>query len=372
MKVGIVTHPLGNNYGGLMQAYALQQSLKRLGHDAWIFQKLITSRKRVFLRSIRNFTYSLFHKFYVSQKDKYILSRHMLYFSDNYICPKTPKFSSDKSRIKYVAKHDFDALIVGSDQVWRPLYVGDVEYYFLSFLNKTKIKRISYAASFGVDKWEFSIEQTEACRSLLKQFDAVSVREDSGLSLCEKYLGCNAELVLDPTFLLEKDDYIRIIMNENQSSCDGELFCYFLDQSSDVKEIINVVEKSTNLSSFTCMPKKTLYSEMNSKNKSDFTYPPVSQWLRSFFDAKMILTDSFHGCVFSIIFNKPFWVVANKKRGGARFESLLKMFGLQDRIIKPGEIESIQLDKIIDWDKVNSAKDIWKDRSLNFLISALS
>ena len=372
MKIGIVTHPLGNNYGGLLQAFALQEVLKRQGHDVWIFQKKTTSWKLVFLRNIRNAIYRLFHRFYVSQKDKHMISRHMLYFSEKYVKPKTPKFGHDVLRRLYLWKNKFNTLIVGSDQVWRPMYVGNIEYYFLSFAKRLNIRRVAYAASFGVANWEFTQRQTDDCRSLIHDFYAVSVREDSGIELCEKHLDCSAELVLDPTLLLSNEDYIKIINNEETSDCEGDIFCYVLDRTSDTIDMVSWFEKTTNLVLYTCMPQKTLYSDMNEHNKVEFVYPPVSQWLRSFYDAKMVLTDSFHGCVFSIIFNKPFWVITNKKRGAARFESLLNIFGLQNRMIPFGQIESIQWDQEIDWESVNAIKKEWQKKSLDFLNSVLS
>ncbi|MBP3738465.1 MAG: polysaccharide pyruvyl transferase family protein [Muribaculaceae bacterium] len=372
MKIGIVTHPLGNNYGGLLQAYALQEVLKRQGHDVWIFQKRTTSWMLVFLRSIRNAVYRLLRRFYVSQKDKRMLSRHMLYFSEKYVNPKTPKLGCDVLRRAYLRKNKFNTLIVGSDQVWRPMYVGNIEYYFLSFTKQFNIRKVAYAASFGVDNWEFTQRQTDDCKSLIHDFNAVSVREDTGIELCKNYLDYPASLVLDPTLLLDKEDFIKIINNEGSTPCEGDIFYYFLDRTNDTNDMVSWFEKTTNLVLYTCMPRKTLYSDMNEHNKGEFVYPPVAQWLRSFYDAKMVLTDSFHGCVFSIIFNKPFWVITNKKRGAARFESLLNIFRLQDRMIPLGKTESIQWDKAIDWESVNAIKKEWQKKSLDFLNTALS
>ena len=84
-------------------------------------------------------------------------------------------------------------------------------------------------------------------------------------------------------------------------------------------------------------------------------------------DAKMVFTDSFHGCVFSIIFNKPFWVIGNTERGNARFDSLLKIFNLQDRLISPDDINKTDLTLPINWEKVNSIKKEWQEKSFNFL-----
>ena len=372
MKIAIVTMPLGNNYGGLLQAYALQETLKRLGHDVWILQRGNQSKRHEILRACRNIIYLILHKFYVSQKDKITLSKNTIYFSSQYINPKTPKLRSQRSLRNYLVKNGIEAIIVGSDQVWRPRYVDQIEHYFLNFSSDIDVKRISYAASFGVDKWEFSDEQTKTCKQLLEKFCAVSVREDTGVKLCKDYFDREACVVLDPTLLLEMDDYVHLINAENESPREGDVFCYFLDRSSEGQEVVRRMKDKTGLSVYTCMPKKTVYSEMNRENKDEFVYPSVTRWLRSFHDAKIVLTDSFHGCVFSIIFNKPFWVLCNKERGVARFHSLLQIFGLQNRIIDTTNIDSIKWDENIDWIRVNQKRTEWMTKSFKFLTNALS
>ena len=115
--------------------------------------------------------------------------------------------------------NQFDAIIVGSDQVWRPLYNSNIEDYFIGFDEYGDFKRIAYAASFGISSWEFDVNQTQKCSSLLKKFNAVSVREFSGADLCSNYFNVRAKVVLDPTLLLNKYDYIHLIdLSENRAS----------------------------------------------------------------------------------------------------------------------------------------------------------
>ena len=119
------------------------------------------------------------------------------------------------------------------------------------------------------------------------------------------------------------------------------------------------------------MPKLKLTKENAKKHLNDCVFPSVTKWLRAFMDAEMVITDSFHGCVFSIIFNKPFWVVGNKERGQARFSSLLSLFKLEDRLISVDDIESINWNTPIDWDSINNTKKEWQDLSLSFLTENL-
>src|SRR5690606_15864360 len=126
------------------------------------------------------------------------------------------KITSD-SGMKALNNIGFDTYIVGSDQCWRPKYSPNITNYFLDFLNdKQNVIRISYAASFGTSDWEFNEPETKMCRDLIQKFDAVSVRESSGIELCQKYLDKEAQHVLDPTMLLELDDYITKI---GRASC---------------------------------------------------------------------------------------------------------------------------------------------------------
>ena len=372
MKILIVTHPLGNNYGGLLQAYALQQILKELGHCPLMMNARGESLKTKVLRQLRNSFYSLIGRFYVTQNDKEELSRNMTYFAKTYITPQTPVLRSRKEKQDYIKRNAINAVVVGSDQVWRPIYLNDIYHYFLDFTEGLNVKRLSYAASFGVDCWEFSVEQTKRCKQLVAQFDAISVRESSGVTLCEEYLQQSATLVLDPTFLLSKEQYMALVEKENEPVVSGDMFCYILDKSEDTKRTVDVISASMNYRPYYCMPKEVEYSRMTKNNKQSFVYPPVTQWIRSVMDAKMVLTDSFHGCVFSIIFNKPFWIVVNRKRGAARFVSLLNMFGLENRIVNACELECKDWNEPIDWESVNQIIMQWKEKSIQFLIDNLS
>ena len=222
-----------------------------------------------------------------------------------------------------------------------------------------------------MDEWLFSKKITPTLSSLIKKFDAVSVREKSGVDLCNRYLGVDALHVLDPTMLLEKEDYIDLIIAENEEVFEGNLFCYILDNTKKKDDVIDLIVQSTNLVSFTCMPKLNLSLENVEQDIDACVFPSVTRWLKSFMDANMIITDSFHGCVFSIIFNKPFWVIGNKSRGMARFDSLLSVFGLENRMLDINNIVDIDWSLPIEWDRVNKIKKEWQIKSNKFLLEAL-
>ena len=199
----------------------------------------------------------------------------------------------------------------------------------------------------------------------MPMFNAVSVREESGIKLCRKIFGIDAVCTLDPTMLLTSEDYDNLSVEAPLSS--GNLMTYILDESQLTDEIIDNVAKEFGLTPFRVNSK--VEQGDNEPKLSNRQQPPVENWLRGFRDAEYVITDSFHACVFSIIYNKPFLCIGNGFRGMARFNSLLGQFGLMDRLV------SIDSDHIpssdIDWTKVNAILEEKRRKSLDFLRQAL-
>ena len=268
----------------------------------------------------------------------------------------------------------YDGYVVGSDQCWRPLYNSFLPAMFLSFANNKLVKRVAYAASFGTDQWEFTPDATTQCAPLVQKFDLVTVREDSGVKLCKEHLGVEATHVLDPTMLLAKEDYIHLIEAEKEPQSLGTLFNYILDPDETKTSFINRVAEGMNLKPFQVLPKyqaETRTKEDVKKRIEYCVFPGVSTWLRAFMDAEMTIVDSFHGMVFSILFNKPFWVVGNAERGMSRFTSLLKLFNLEDRLLDVSELDKVDYTRPIDWVRVNTLLEQKRDESKNLLLNAL-
>lgn len=333
MKIAIMTQPLGRNYGGIMQAYALQKVLKDMGHEVVTINHHAPAKSALY--NLTRLGFRILKKATGKRKQPINFEKHYNYifkdtqaFIDKYIT-QSEYIDNDAALKAHFAKHNYDAVIVGSDQTWRPMYSPNIYSYYLDFLeHDTKIKKIAYASSFGVDTWEYSDEQTRRCAELAKLFDAISVREQSGVDLCSKYLGVESECVLDPTLLLDKEDYLALI-GDRYKGAQGEGVCtYFLDTNEEKESAAEQLAEKLGTYTYKCYANVSV-SQPTSANVEDYKMPPVEEWLASFANAEFVLTDSFHGMVFSIIFEKPFLVVVNKKRGAARFESLLtKLDGL--------------------------------------------
>lgn len=376
MKIGILTLPFHTNYGGLLQAFALKTVLSGWGHEV----SFITISQEIYLpwsKLIIRYIFRFCKKYILRRKkvDIFWEKNHNQYINEQQIYAKyTNQFVKKYLPTRFyqtfedIKETDFDAIIVGSDQIWRKKYVPIIENAFLIFTNGWHIRRISYAPSFGTDNWEYSETETKNCRNLLSSFDYVSIREKEGLNLCHKYLDRNAEWVLDPTFLLNKKIYIDSLELKKIPKSKGNLLCYMIDMNEDKQEVINTIAKVKGLSPFTVNSRAEDTSDKQ-YSVEEKIQPPVEEWLRGFLDADFIVTDSFHACAFSIIFGKQFLVYGNKDRGLSRFFSLLQLFGLEDRIITSSN--NIVLPNDYNINLVHDILSKQQENSIMFLKSSL-
>lgn len=378
MRVGLLTLPLKGNYGGILQCYALRTVLQRLGHEVIVLRRENPLKSRgikdyamAVAKCLTHVFLGRQHTYFPTREESAYLYQHLTRFVDEYIQPRTQPLYSTRELRQQCLSDNYEAYVVGSDQVWRPCYTPYIGNYYLDFVeDQSNAGKIVYAASFGTDDWEYTPEETEVCAMLARKFQAISVREQSAVAICETRLGVKAEWVLDPTMLLECSDYEELVSCAGEKKQDGNLFCYFLDDSQDKKTMVYQLAAELSMTPFSTKPRTCHIKENVRGHIEECVFRPVTQWIRAFMDAEMVVTDSFHGCVFSILFNKPFWVIGNESRGMARFSSLLAIFGLQDRMILPGM--SPDWNKSIDWGTVNEIRQREKERSLDFLRGSLA
>ena len=386
MKVGILTLPLSINYGGILQAYALQTVLERLGHEPVVINRnilwTVPGWKLPLIHAVRRAGRVLTGK--DIDVDKEISHNNAVLSRSRY----TAMFVSSHIRTVTVDRYSdlsermFDAIVVGSDQIWRPKYFyADIRDAYLYFARKWQIRRVAYAASFGTDEWEYTPEQTAACAALAGRFDAVSVREDGAVELCRSRLGVDSVRLLDPTLLLDAEDYVSLLSPADRSryarlcsassdqalsgvssgrgdfrassisassvsASSGRLFVHFLDGSPQKHSFAERAGSEWGLSPFSLQQPAEAGSGISSVTTpgvpagilGEWTpQPPVEDWIGAFLKADAVVTDSFHGCIFSMIFRKPFIVIGNKERGMSRFVSLLSLLGLEDRLVESAD-----------------------------------
>jgi hypothetical protein len=308
MKVAILTQPLISNYGGIVQNWALQQTLIKMGHEPVTVDFM---PHPPFLYFIQENLKSIVSNYLLRRKRLFLLwSRQRDVDVDAFV--KQHIYTTQRcSRLSasLLKKYGIDAIVVGSDQVWRPRYnKGYLADMFLLFARKYSCIKLSYAASFGTDRWELTDKQQRDAKVGIHTFNGVSVRERSGVDLCKEHLSVEATHVLDPTLLLERGDYMKLV-DKNLVPQVPYVLCYVIDPTEDITA--KAKEKAAALSA-----ELIVMSPDGCKGVS------LNKWLSLFYFASFVITDSFHGSVFSVLFGKEFSRVDNLDRGGARFREI--------------------------------------------------
>lgn len=363
MNIGLLTLPLHVNYGGILQAYALKTILERFGFRVFLITHKESPTFKSLLKEVGVRIYNLVGLLSHRYTQRVILKKENEDF--NIFCDKHFKDTiSDEAISK--RKIQLDAIVVGSDQVWRSWDSTALGYYYLDFAIHLNIRRIAYAVSFGTNKWNVSKEIAGKISSLVKRFDRVSVREHDGISLCKNNFGVQASHVLDPTLLLFKNDYLKLL--DNSLFNNKQMSTYILDKDDFKKSVIKVIERESGKMFY------SLYDEPDKTNdiRKVQKRTSIETWLTRFMTSQFLITDSFHGTAFAINFNIPFIVLANAERGNSRLQSLLDIFELQERLVVDVNDAVSVFEKPISWDRVNLIRDEQVKSSLGFIKDSLS
>ena len=348
MKTAIFTLPLINNYGGILQAYALQNVLFELGID----NKVLNLRTKEASFFSINYAKFLIAKTFISRykNAKFEILRHDLdarnFIEKNIVLTDEIYGFSDLKRVCKDEK--FDAFVLGSDQVFNQgNFMNFGEYFSLGFIQNAV--KIAYAASFGGEFKDWKNLSTH--RENLAKFSAISVREQNAIKICKEILDLKADFVLDPTLLARREIYDKFCTNLDESSSQNtKIFAYILDPNEKTTQILdNASQKS-----------RCKIAQVNDRANR----LKIEEWLSAIKNAKFIITDSFHGCVFSIIFGKPFFAIINEARGNARFHSLFNMLNLDNRVI---EDVNFELNLAMNYDEIYKILDEKSKFSIDFL-----
>lgn len=370
-KIAILTQPLGHNYGGLLQAFALQRLLESRGYQVETINRVVKPSLRLKAKIMLKHALS-----YVRKQAKYLtikrsdaeLNQNLIQFRDGFI-KLSPSLKSSKALRDYILANEFDAVVVGSDQVWRPRYSPKLDDFFLGFISDVdRLIKISYAASFGVAEFDVSSQQKSQYAELLSMFDAVSVREASAVKICERELSYHGvQVIADPTLYFDQAFYSGMAKRGNVLNNGGYLLAYVLDKAEERTKLVNVLSKLCNLPVIELMPQQVTRLDRDGK-----PLRPVEDWLASFQNAEYVITDSFHGCVFSLIFRKKFIAIGNMARGLDRFASLLSTFCLNERLICDGSLTDYgsiysRLKDEINWEEIELIREQQNAHALKFL-----
>lgn len=329
-RVGLLTLPLQGNYGAMLQAVALRDAIAALGHapvflDRRHFRPL---PKRALLALIERLPGQDLRGW----RSRHLRSRAHLPFLAARLPGRSPALQDPGALARAAA--GLDALVVGSDQVWRRDYIWDAHAlnYFLDFAAPGQ-RRLAYGASFGHDRWEGSVREAAAIGALLARFAAVSVREESGQALCRRLFGRAAELVLDPVLLHGPEHYdamAGLAPGRWEDAGEGRggagpghgLLAYLLDPGPGPEALVAglATARGAGVTRITPAERGPILS--------------VPAFLRAFRGSAFVVTDSFHGVVLAILYRRPFVALCNRARGAERFTSLLGQLGLEARLLR--------------------------------------
>lgn len=339
MKIGLLTYHHSVNYGAILQSYATAKALQSLGHQVEFIN--------IHQEETRGTNPVLF----------YFKLKALKRFMRTFYPPETREFISLDELRK--AKLDYDCLIVGSDQVWNPdISKDNCLAYFLDF-GGDNLLRLSYASSFALSKWPDDKKSllSEINRAL-HRFKDISVREKTGAYLLKTLFGLDSAIVIDPTMLHENYDEVTGPVNEN-----GKVVAYLLNRTT------LQMERSIELSKVYGQSPR-LISTIRPYKGFNYVYPPsIESWIKYIGGAGLVITDSFHGLAFSLLYKRNFVVITPENGRNSRLIDLLATYGLSDRYFN--ETDNIPYNKLlntsIDYDAVYKVLNEERKISWNFL-----
>ncbi|CAB1243288.1 putative Polysaccharide pyruvyl transferase [Ruminococcaceae bacterium BL-6] len=374
MKAGILTFHRANNFGAVLQAYALQQTIKKFSWDCDIIDYTREKYKDVFIwqkNKIKNFlnnrkdkqpyTYQEF--IHLMLGEQYFYRENGKQFADfrnKYMQMSQPVVKKTISQLN----NQYDLFIAGSDQIWNPGRINIELTYMLDFVSEPN-KKGSYAASFGVT--EIPQNYLNTYKRVFEDIKYLSVREQAGADIIWKLTGRTAEVVLDPTFLLSPTEWDKI---SESSDSKNYIIVYQLGEYSET-----LMNFAHTLSHKTGFPIRLILTRKCRYKADEYCkHMGPGQWLTQIKNARYIVTNSFHGVAFSIIYNKNFFVEITEERLRAsmasRIKDLLEMFHLENRLIKHGVNEYWNIP--IDYQRVNQRLTQKQTESKSYLKNMLS
>lgn len=308
----------GFNYGSLLNGYAEYKLLKNMGKEVLMLHKPIAPGAPII--------------------DREITEGHNVSFVNKYYDAEdiSPRYTYDELKS---LNEICDCFCAGSDQIWN-YELSFHENLYMPFVEDDK-KLISFSTSFGHKKDKTPIECRERIKSYLERYSAISVREKFDVEILKNNYGLVGQLVFEPVFCLDKKYYEELILNSKFNEEEPYILTYILDPNEEKRNAIIYYAKQLGVKVINLLDGDTYVRE---KNRKILNLPNILEnieaedFLKTFYNAKYVITDSFHGTAFSIIFNKPFLSIGNYGRGFERFIDLLSRLDLMDRLVDPRAI----------------------------------
>lgn len=363
-RVGIITFHAAHNYGSVFQAYAMQKSVLKLGYACEIINLRTPAQREMYavLTKRKGFRYLLKNAYYLihirNRIKKY--KRFERYIYEKYVL-SPQQYNSNEELVENPPNYDY--YISGSDQIWNVTIADWNTSYFLPFVRRGK--RIAYAPSFG-PIGRLDEAQKERIKKYLFTYDSLSAREISGSELIEELTGIKAPVLVDPTLLLDKNEWNAVA--KPVKTPERYIFFYTLFANSDMITIVKHISKALHLPVITPYISNQFDMVAGFKKVTDCGPEEFISYIKN---ATLVITSSFHGNAFSILYEKPFFAVNGME--DKRINTLLSKVALTDRAITADDfLGKIEGWETIDFSASRAALDIEKKKSLKYLSDALS
>lgn len=384
-KVGIVSCYFQKNYGSMLQAYATQQVIEKLGYKSeticidGIAKEIRNAKLKYYMKQLNDWNVikgklGFIKRFFLKKMDSNFKENVLIRdkkFNEfkNTKYKLSPVYNSKKEIGIYC--NNYSSVLVGSDQLWLPSNI-DANYYTLNFVPEN-INKIAYATSFGVSslpkrQWSFA-------NKFLNHINYVSVREEGGQNIIKQVAHREVPVVCDPTLLFTKDEWLNYFPNKRLYK-DKYIFCYFLGNNPEQREFADKIRKVTGYKIVSLL-------HMDEYIKSDVSFPDYApydigpeEFVNLIRNAELVLTDSFHGTVFSVLNGKRFFTFRRFKEGSvlstnSRMHSLFNLLNLHERFITADinvdDALSLDINYKIVWDRI----EVYRKKSYEYLMKAL-
>lgn len=381
MKLGLVLAYKGVNYGMLLQAYATQRVLETMNYETEIIDYTRVGFKHIRLTPwLPVYFASEIIKKYKNKKNKPDLDAiHQQNIRDRKIVSKKFIENNLLNRVKCcgieeLEKHtanSYNGVLIGSDQIWPP-DAAFGNYTTLRFVPEN-MNKISYATSLGVSKYPYYCRSSAA--QFWKRMNHISVREEQGKKIIQDICNVPVEVVVDPTYLLTKEKWEELLPKKRV--IDGKyILCYFLGNTLEHKKLAREYADKSGVKLVSILSTESVSSIDISYADEVITGKGPEDFINLVRGAECIMTDSFHGLAFSVINNKQFYVfyrtkVGSKNSRNSRIDNILKMWGLESRLVL-NEATIDDFDKnLINYEIVNKKIDQKRQFSMDYLINAL-
>lgn len=368
--VGIMTFHKAQNYGSVLQAYALQETILKIGRSCEIIDFSNVRQKEMYLPFIKNNNFrhlvrNIITSFHLRTFERHYHDFEM--FLDKYLLLSADSYSAFENLVGIEKK--YKCLVAGSDQIWNVKCYDADDAYFLGFAKD--VKKVAYAPSFGAKNLLTYAKDVNKYKNYLLDYSAISVREKNGQKWLKELLGYKVPIYVDPTFLLTKEEWEKMIGNPIIQK--DYILYYSFHYSLQISKIVKKLSKKFGLPVYILSARAQYYYGGQALGFKLVQHSGPLEFLNVIKYANIVFTNSFHGVAFSTILHKKFYFlygsIQNKDDDRATF--LIEQLGIQDCVVRTDELHKIVLEENFDYDKTESILKPLREEAIKYLDDVL-